>query len=149
AFDLLERLAAVERGHELARLLRVLRHLSVIEVGREREETLRREPLEQRADVIIHAPPLLDEHHARRLAGACGHGQLAARLLAGLRLELDPGRRHTVLRALPRVAGAGEHSRAADMVKGLPWICSTSRCSAPCSSSCTSSGISCSRRSSG
>src|SRR5262249_18930789 len=79
AGDFLDRLAEVERLHHLAGLVGVLGELAVIEVGHDRGEAGGGVALGDGLDLVVDAPPLLDDDDTGRLTGAIGRRQDAAR----------------------------------------------------------------------
>jgi hypothetical protein len=87
ALDIGECLRPVEGAHQLARLVRALGHSATVEVDRQDDEALLGVAACDVADVVVEAPPLLDEHHAGALALAAE--DLSDALLSGLRRELD------------------------------------------------------------
>jgi hypothetical protein len=68
--------------HQLARLGGVVRGGAAVEVGRERDEALRGEPVGDVGDVVRQPPPLLDDDDARAAAGG-GDGEVTVRRSRG------------------------------------------------------------------
>src|SRR5437764_5970264 len=76
------------RHHQLLRLVRLLRRLAAVEVGRMREEALTGEAIADGADVLVDAPPLL-QHDRRRPGLAARHRKISAlRPRACLKLDV-------------------------------------------------------------
>src|SRR4051794_13018985 len=87
ALDVCERAIPIELPHHLSSFCAVLRGPAVKEVGGEREESLLRELIGLRADMIIYAPPFVEQHNPRRLHLSARLSKLPACLFAILRLE--------------------------------------------------------------
>src|SRR5207248_8021200 len=78
------------QGHHLLfGLVGLGRRLAPVEIGGEGEESLRRQAVAHRADVLVQAPPLL-QHDRGRAAARLGRRQVAGRGRAVAR-ELDVG----------------------------------------------------------
>src|SRR5262249_3240821 len=105
AAQVLLRVADVESHEQLAGLVGFVRRLSMVEVGRQRREPFRREPIADLLDVAHEAPPLLEDQHAGPLA------------LSGSREE-----------ALGRASVAGEFHRSS----GHGSLLSLFDCPSPC-----------------
>ena len=68
-------------GHQLAGLVRVVRRRAAVQVGRERDEALSRQPVGDARDVVGQPPPLLDHDDAGAAAGL-RHREVAVGVVA-------------------------------------------------------------------
>jgi hypothetical protein len=97
--DRVGRLAAIDRLHQAARAIAGRRHLAVVEIDGEREVACARELGCDRLDLVVQAPPFVDQQdgRCRRLGG---QGERRVHLLAAL-----GGQAHVLE---PLGGGAGE-----------------------------------------
>ena len=63
ARHVLGRLLDVERHHQLAGFVGLVRDDPAVDVGRERDEALGREAVAHLLDLVVEAPPLLEHDH--------------------------------------------------------------------------------------
>src|SRR5579883_2905834 len=86
------RVHEIQRVHLLRRRVRVVigHDGALVEIGRQRIEARAGEAVAHALDLVLQTPPLLDHHHARRIA-ARGVGEIAGCLFAVGTLESDDG----------------------------------------------------------
>jgi hypothetical protein len=69
----------IQRHRQLARLIRLVRRLSVIQIGCQRHKSLVRQALGHVFDVRHQAPPFLNHHYARMRLSVSRPRQIARR----------------------------------------------------------------------